>query len=100
MAGFMRRRAPAFGMACAVLIGGAALAQTAIAPGPAVIEGLIPKSGEPVVGEGKHLVTTPHPLENYVPVTDAALHNPDPNDWIMMRGNYEGYGHSKLKQID
>ena len=98
MAGFARRKALAFGMACAVLIGGTALAQNPNAPG--VIEGLIPKSGEPVMGEGKHLVTTPHPLENYIPVTDAALLNPDPNDWIMMRGNYEAYGHSKLKQID
>ena len=98
MAKVARRKALMFGMSCALLIGGAALAQKPNAPG--VIEGLIPKSGEPVVGEGKHLVTTPHPIENYQPVTDAILHNPDPNDWIMMRGNYEGYGHSKLKQID
>src|SRR5262245_21952715 len=98
MAWVSRRKALVFGMSCALLIGGAALAPTAIAP--AVIEGLIPQSGEPVMGPGKHLVTTPHPLENYQPVTDAILHNPDPNDWIMMRGNYEGYGHSRLKQID
>src|ERR1044072_731140 len=102
MAG-VRRQALGFGMSCAVLAGGAALAQSTIAPAvipPAVIEGLIPQSGEPVLGPGKHLVTTPHPLENYTPVTDTILRNPDPNDWIMMRGNYEGYGHSKLKQID
>ena len=29
----------------------------------------------------------PHPLQNYMPVTDAALKAPDPADWIMTRGN-------------
>jgi hypothetical protein len=30
---------------------------------------------------------TPHPLADYAPVSDAALRNPDPANWIMMRGN-------------
>src|SRR6476659_5455971 len=42
----------------------------------------------------------PHPLTTYAPVTDEVLRNPNPNDWIMLRGNYEGYGFSTLKQID
>src|SRR3954469_17245359 len=42
----------------------------------------------------------PHPLANYVPVTDQMLRRPAPADWLMMRGNYEGYGFSALKQID
>jgi alcohol dehydrogenase (cytochrome c) len=41
----------------------------------------------------------PHPLKDYVPVTDAVLRHPDPSDWLMMRGNYEGWGFSTLNQI-
>src|SRR6185369_13051990 len=41
----------------------------------------------------------PHPLASYVPVTDSVLRNPDPSDWIMMRGNYQGWGYSTLDQI-
>ena len=35
-----------------------------------------------------------------MPVTDAMLRNPDPADWIMMRGNYQGWGFSKLDQVN
>jgi glucose dehydrogenase len=42
----------------------------------------------------------PHPLASYTPVTDQALRNPDPSDWIMMRGNYQGWGFSTLNQIN
>jgi len=42
----------------------------------------------------------PHPLGSYVPVDAGALRNPDPSDWIMMRGNYQGWGFSKLDQIN
>ena len=42
----------------------------------------------------------PHPLTAYAPVTDQMLRQPNPADWLMMRGNYEGYGFSTLKQID
>ena len=43
---------------------------------------------------------SPHPLAAYAPVTDQMLRQPNPADWLMMRGNYEGYGFSTLKQID
>jgi alcohol dehydrogenase (cytochrome c) len=43
---------------------------------------------------------SPHPLASYAPVTDQMLRRPAPADWLMMRGNYEGYGFSTLKQID
>ena len=42
----------------------------------------------------------PHPLQSYAPVTDAVLTRPDPGDWIMMRGNYQGWGYSTLDQIN
>src|SRR5438094_694404 len=41
-----------------------------------------------------------HPLISYAPVTDAVLRHPDVSDWIMMRGNYEGWGYSSLDQIN
>ncbi len=42
----------------------------------------------------------PHPLASFTPVTDTVLRNPDPSDWIMMRGNYQGWGFSTLDQIN
>src|SRR3569832_1168826 len=48
----------------------------------------------------KGTTIAPHALASYVPVTDQVLRHPDPADWIMMRGNYEGYGFSSLNQIN
>ena len=59
-----------------------------------------PRSGEPVMGTSGHITIVPNPITSYAPVTDEQLRHPDPNEWIMMRGNYEGYGYSPLKQID
>ena len=42
----------------------------------------------------------PHPLPSFTPVTDEVLRNPDPSDWVMMRGNYQGWGFSSLDQIN
>jgi alcohol dehydrogenase (cytochrome c) len=39
-------------------------------------------------------------IANYVPVTDQMLLNPDPNDWLMIRGNYSAHSHSKLNQVN
>ena len=38
-------------------------------------------------------------LAGYTPVTDARLSSPEPQNWLMYRGNYEGWGYSPLKQI-
>lgn len=43
--------------------------------------------------------TTITEISGFTPLTDAALRRSDPSDWVMMRGNYEGYGHSPLTQI-
>jgi alcohol dehydrogenase (cytochrome c) len=40
------------------------------------------------------------PLEALTPVTEAMLRNPSPNDWLMWRGNYQGWGYSALDQIN
>jgi len=37
---------------------------------------------------------------NYSPVTDARLLNPEPQNWLMYRGNYAGWGYSPLDQIN
>src|SRR5262245_13953140 len=51
--------------------------------------------------------TPPQPLglmvngevQNYVPVTDAMLKNPDPGDWLMIRRDYHASDYSPLNQI-
>jgi alcohol dehydrogenase (cytochrome c) len=36
----------------------------------------------------------------YSPVTDARLTNPEPQNWLMTRGNYQGWSYSPLDQIN
>ena len=48
---------------------------------------------------GRTGVTAPGEITNFTPVTDAMLRNPDPADWLMVRGGYRGWSHSALKQI-
>ena len=40
------------------------------------------------------------PIENYSPVTSARLENPEPENWLMTRGNYQGWSYSPLDQIN
>src|SRR4249919_4267428 len=37
---------------------------------------------------------------NYSPVTDARLQDPERENWLMYRGNYEGWGYSPLDKIN
>ena len=37
--------------------------------------------------------------QDYNPVTDERLQNPEPENWLSWRGNYEGWGYSPLNQI-
>lgn len=93
-----------------LLLAGAALAQNpapvpAPVPSPAPAPAKVPivptpVSGEPRMGPGESITAAPHPLARFTPVTDDVLRRPDPNDWLMLRGNYEGYGFSTLKQVD
>ena len=39
-------------------------------------------------------------VENFSPVTNAMLTNPSPNDWLMLRGNYQAWSYSELEQIN
>ena len=36
----------------------------------------------------------------YSPVTDARLTNPEPENWLLIRGNYQGWMYSPLDQIN
>jgi alcohol dehydrogenase (cytochrome c) len=42
----------------------------------------------------------PASLQHYTPVTEAQLKNPAPDDWLMVRRTYDGWGYSPLKQIN
>jgi glucose dehydrogenase len=37
---------------------------------------------------------------DYTPVTDARLANPEPENWLMTRGNDKGWSYSALDQIN
>ena len=37
---------------------------------------------------------------DYAPVTDERLKNPEPENWLSWRGNYQGWGYSPLDQIN
>ena len=39
-------------------------------------------------------------IKDYRPVTEAMLVHPDPNDWLIYRGNYQAHNHSALNQIN
>ncbi|MDE0002248.1 MAG: PQQ-binding-like beta-propeller repeat protein [Rhodospirillaceae bacterium] len=45
-------------------------------------------------------VTVAGTAANFEPVSDAMLINPDPSDWLMIRGNYQAWNHSELNQIN
>jgi alcohol dehydrogenase (cytochrome c) len=38
--------------------------------------------------------------QNYSPVTAARLSNPEPENWLMTRGNYQGWSYSPLDKIN
>src|SRR5947207_10326498 len=58
-------------------------------------------------GDAQAQAPTPEPpppvqktVPNFVPVTDAMLRAPKPEDWLLFRGNYQGWGYSPLEQIN
>ncbi|MBX5471414.1 MAG: PQQ-binding-like beta-propeller repeat protein [Acetobacteraceae bacterium] len=52
-----------------------------------------------MLADGKAEQAQPGPLAHISPVSDSALEHPAPGDWLMRRGNYAGWGYSKLDQI-
>ena len=45
-------------------------------------------------------VTLPGNVLDYEPVTAEMLRNPDPSDWLMIRGNQSAHNYSQLDQIN
>lgn len=45
-------------------------------------------------------ITIAGTVENFTPITDAMLEDPDPADWPMHRRNYYGHSYSPLDEID
>jgi len=45
-------------------------------------------------------VVVPGTVRNFSPVTDDMLADPSPNDWLMLRGNYQAWSFSELDQIN
>ena len=45
-------------------------------------------------------VTVAGTVDNYRPVTDEMLRNPDDGDWLMIRRNYQAWNYSPLADID
>jgi PQQ-dependent dehydrogenase (methanol/ethanol family) len=45
-------------------------------------------------------LTVPGEVKNYAPVTEEMLLKPDPADWLIVRGGYQGWNHSALAQIN
>ena len=50
-------------------------------------------------GGGAPPPPVPAVLQNYAPVTEARLKNPEESNWLMLRRTYDGWGFSPLKQI-
>ena len=54
----------------------------------------------PPEAEGPTGVTVVGTVPDYVPVTDAMLNNPAPEDWLMLRGNHQAHSYSALAEIN
>ena len=44
-------------------------------------------------------VTVAGEVEDFTPVTDERLRDPDPGDWLMVRRNYQAWSHSPLDSV-
>lgn len=60
----------------------------------------LPATTAAAAEEGPVGITVPGSVPDYVPVTDAMLREPDPNDWLMIRGNQRAHNYSALDQIN
>ena len=54
----------------------------------------------PAGAQAKQDWRTVKAVENFAPVTDAMLKAPKAEDWLLYRGNYQGWGYSALEQIN
>ncbi len=76
--------------AVAPAVGGASAGEAAAAPPPPAPSAAPEPGGVTVAGT----------VDEYRPVTDAMLRNPDDGDWLMIRRNYQAWNYSPLADID
>ncbi len=60
----------------------------------------IPPAAQPGTLAGLTGLTVEGKVADFVPVTGAMLRDPSPDDWLMIRGNYEAWSYSPLTAID
>ena len=83
-----------------VASGEPAAAEAAAAPPPAV-SGLPPTAASGLASPAAEAgVTVAGEVEDFRPVTDAMLRQPDDGDWLMIRRNYQAWNYSPLAEID
>ena len=80
--------------------------ENGVAPGTAALGGVTaPADGRRAAGTSPPAAAAGgtrvfRPIPERTPVTDAMLRDPDPDDWLIYRRTYDGWGHSPLDQID
>ena len=80
--------------------------ENGVAPGTAALGGVTaPADGRGAAGTSPPAAAAGgtrvfRPIPERTPVTDAMLRDPDPDDWLIYRRTYDGWGHSPLDQID
>ena len=77
-------------------------ADTAMLIGAAVGNAAVANAGAPQAprrAEAPVGVTVAGTVENFVPLTDEMMRNPDPANWLMWRGNYQAWSYSALDQV-
>ena len=87
--------------ATAVTIGAVATGETG--PAPAITAEAQGRARRPDIRTAAAAVaagvTVAGEVESFTPVTDELLRDPDPGDWLMVRGNYQAWSHSPLTAI-
>jgi alcohol dehydrogenase (cytochrome c) len=73
--------------------------QTRVAAGARPGSPVWPPPAARPTGGAPAATTTYASIGDYTPVTDAMLRDPDPDDWLMYRRTYDGWGYSPLDQI-
>ena len=83
----------AYAAVVAYLLQANGVAPAAAAGGPA------PADAPPPAAGARAGTRVFRPIAARPPVTDAMLRDPDPDDWLIYRRTYDGWGHSPLDQI-
>ncbi|MDQ2805189.1 MAG: PQQ-dependent dehydrogenase, methanol/ethanol family [Pseudomonadota bacterium] len=76
---------------------GAAMAQQAPAAAAPTVQPTAPASTPPPT---KAPAPAGRQVQNYTPVTQQRLDNPEPSNWLLYRRTYDGHGFSPLNQIN